>query len=244
MTTSPSQPTNEELAAAREIHPEYSQEWLNKLDKTTSSYTYFKSCFEDAEGKRNHYAAIIHKHNEENKQQHELDKRMLNDAREQALAERDHNKRMWEGQINRTKIAEQECDQLRARLGPIDPGGGDRIDELESANNFLKYDKEQLRARVGELEKALELVLNAQRLVASGAHSMGIIVPEIRESINLLKELIERTPSDSYKRLVELVRKAKHWDAVVAVAKDSMSYERVGRFVEIEHQSAMNKSTV
>lgn len=49
------------------------------------------------------------------------------------------------------KVQERE-----ARIGPIDPGGGDRVDELESAIGFLRYRAEAAEQRLLRLQQALE----------------------------------------------------------------------------------------
>lgn len=51
-----------------------------------------------------------------------------------------------------------EIARLKERVGPIDPGGGDMIDELESANGFLKHERDEALAACGQMRAALERI--------------------------------------------------------------------------------------
>jgi hypothetical protein len=52
-------------------------------------------------------------------------------------------------------LAEARVKELEKRIGPVDPGGSDKIDELESAVEFLKHELSTKDATVKGLEDAL-----------------------------------------------------------------------------------------
>lgn len=51
--------------------------------------------------------------------------------------------------------AQAKCRELEDRLAPIDPGGGDKLDELEASNNFLRDRAERAEAKCAEMRESL-----------------------------------------------------------------------------------------
>lgn len=90
-----------------------------------------------------------------------------------------------------------ENQRLRERL-QIDPGGSDKVDELEQALQFARNDIEQLRKAKDKAEKALAVLRPGLGAIVQAARNLALATPD-----RVLRGVLQRTVKTAERMLKE-----------------------------------------